>query len=1026
MLASHRSLDTLTKVEKTLDNLNRSTLLDLFYKHLNYDRVPKQTSTISIRDWSPEIKVTLSEQDPVLLASGGNGAFEVIYTQLKGSILSKQEQRKIIEKLLPDRPYSLFVFANASESQWHFVNVKYDDSPTRRKQFRRIAVTKGEKNRTAIEQISELRLSDDSASATPLAIQQQHDEAFNVEKVTTKFFEKYSEIFKQVEGSISGIQDAERRRLFTQKLFNRLMFVAFIQKKGWLKFEGSKDYTDYLNDLWHSYQTEKTKEGNFYCDRLSHLFFTGLNNPQQQDIIGINGGGFLSKLIGTVPYLNGGLFEQDRDEKDPKIFIPDDSIKLIFADLFDKFNFTVTESTPLDEEVAVDPEMLGKVFEELVTDRHGSGSYYTPKPIVSFMCREALKGYLKTKVADETQDAIAQFVDEHSATSLINPERVLDALRSIQTVDPAVGSGAYLLGMLHELLDLRECLFTSNQLDPRTTYDRKLDIIQNNLYGVDIAQFAVNIARLRLWLSLAVDYLGDEPKPLPNLKFKIEQGDSLLAPNPANAIGHFRHSLIPRYRAAKAEYMKAHIAGQKQLLEEEIEHLKMQIATYGGSKQVKGFDWGVEFAEVMADGGFDVVVANPPYGATVDDSTRDLYFDRKTEGAQSKDTYGLFIARGLQLLKPGGKLSYIVSDTWRTIKSHRPLRKRILAETQIDHIIDLPSWIFKATVNNCIFTAAKEISDDRHHLITADLHNLKDKDWNNLALNLNAVADQSVDLQPLHYARYTYPQALISSYDNLSFFIASPTLYKLLSDKKFNRLGSFADVKVGLQTGDNAYYLRKRTEARGSYQILDESKLLTDREIDRLSDNEKLNGVDPAQYEGRHFIPYDKGGESDAGEGWLPNYYVPTQYFIDWSKSAVHRLKTVTCADVKSRKGQESKINPADYSKVASRFQNSEYYFREGLTFSPTGVYSPTFRLGSSAVFGNKGSTIFFKKLDPQVMLSILTSSLGRYLLKSYSCHTVETGEEVITQLILPKLDVEQMNWLKATRQHLAHPQTSL
>ena len=191
---------------------------------------------------------------------------------------------------------------------------------------------------------------------------------------------------------------------------------------------------------------------------------------------------------------------------------------------------------------------------------------------------------------------------------------------------------------------------------------------------------------------------------------------------------------------------------------EEINNLKTQFVTYGGNKQVKGFDWAVEFAEVLADGGFDVVVANPPYGATVDDSTRDLYFDRKTEGAQSKDTYGLFIARGLQLLKSGGKLSYIVSDTWRTIKSHRPLRRRILAQTRIDHIIDLPSWIFDATVNTCIFTAAKEIADDTHHLITADLHNLKKEDWNNLALNLNAVADQSV-----HILQYLHQQAHANS-----------------------------------------------------------------------------------------------------------------------------------------------------------------------------------------------------------------------------------------------------------------------
>lgn len=145
----------------------------------------------------------------------------------------------------------------------------------------------------------------------------------------------------------------------------------------------------------------------------------------------------------------------------------------------------------------------------------------------------------------------------------------------------------------------------------------------------------------------------------------------------------------------------------------------------------------------------------------------------------------------------------------------------------------------------------------------------------------------------------------------------------------------------------------------------------------------------------------------------MPNYYVPTQYFIDWSKQAVHRLKTATIADVKRRKGQINKIKAGDSTKIASRFQNSNYYFYQGLTFSPTGIYSPTFRLGCGAVFGNKGSTIFFTGADPKVILGILTSTLSRYLLKSYASHTVETGEEVLTQLILPILDTSSTKRLK-------------
>ena len=1038
MIASAPKLDSpkerlhQRRIESSLKSLTDTrSLKELFYDRLHYDRV---NETISTRRFADSVRASLGDSEPLLLANGGvGGQFKVIYTRLSSQQIYKQEQRGIIEALLGIHPHSLFVFSNQAQDDWHFINAKYDEKNTQRRLLRRIVVNQREQLRTAIEQIGELDLQaiglqcrKKTIELEPLEIQIEQDKAFDVEKVTERFFSEYKLVFDSVKGSIEGIKNEEQKHLFTQKLFNRLMFIAFVQKKGWLEFNGSQDY---FKALWQDYQKAKSQPlGNFYRDRLSHLFFAGLNDPDRQ------GDKKLIKLIGNVPYLNGGLFEEDTSEMVPGIVVPDRAIEDILTKLFDRFNFTVSESTPLDVDVAVDPEMLGKVFEELVTARHGSGSYYTPKPIVSFMCREALKGYLVSQLTepgadvdcppaeslDDLRAVVAQFVDCHDANGLTNPERVLDALRRVKTCDPACGSGAYLLGMLHELLDLRQCLFARTQQDTATVYDRKLEIIQENLYGVDIDPFAMNIARLRLWLSLAVEYTGEKPQPLPNLKFKIEQGDSLLAPNPNNEVvtnagvlANFRQNLLPRYRAAKAEYMKAHVAQQKQRLEEEINNLKTQFVTYGGSKQVKGFDWAVEFAEVMADGGFDVVVANPPYGATVDESTRDLYFDRKTEGAQSKDTYGLFIARGLQLLKPGGKLSYIVSDTWRTIKSHRPLRKRILAETKIDHIIDLPSWIFKATVNTCIFTAAKELTDDAHHLITADLHNLKDKDWNNLALNLNAVADQSVDLQPLHYARYTYPQSLISSYDNLSFFIASPTLYKLLSDKKFNRLGSFTDVKVGLQTGDNEYYLRKRLGARGSYQILDESKLLTDREIDQISDDEKLNGVDPAKHEGRHFIPYDKGGESDAGEGWLPNYYVPTQYFIDWSKSAVHHLRTATRADIRHRKGQENKIKPADYTEVAAVIRNPQYYFREGLTFSDVGVYSPTFRLNSKSTFDVKGSSIFSSEISANVLIGLLSSILGRYILKTFINHTISTQVDDIKEFFITKIDKDVKNGIE-------------
>ena len=658
--------------------------------------------------------------DPLLLASGGtNNAFHVIYARLSSEDLSRQGERRVVDHLLKEHPYALFIFSNKLRSQWHFINVKYDNTLQKQKLFRRITVREGEQLRTATERISLLDLEKHS-NASVLDIQTLHDKAFDVEAVTQEFFKEYRKTFEKVEGLIDWNTDKERKRLFTQKLFNRLMFIAFIQKKGWLKFQGS---IDYLSNLWEAYlKDDNTSNKNFYKDRLSHLFFLGLNNPQEYDIANINNGGLLKDLIGHVPYLNGGLFEQDEDDNDDKIIVSDDCIDSIIHNLFQRFAFTVTESTPLDVEVAVDPEMLGKVFEELVTGRHESGSYYTPKPIVSFMCREALKGYLKTQVLGEATDSISEFVDDHHPDNIKNPEAILEALRRVKCCDLAAGSGAYILGMLHELLDLRKCLFANKGLDSNTVYQRKLDIIENNLYGVDIDIFAVNIARLRLWLSLAVEYQGDNPPPLPNLKYKIEAGDSLIAPSPATT-GVIRHEFISQFRQKKAEYMRTHEGGKKQKLEQEINDLKTQIALIThGSTQVAGFDWAVEFAEVFADGGFDIQVANPPYvrQELIKHLKPTLQKVYPAVYTGTSDLYCFFYARALQLLKSGGMLTFISSNKWFRAKYGEKLRKHIADTCQVHSVTDFGDLpVFKsATAYPMIFIAQNKEQASKSTIFT--------------------------------------------------------------------------------------------------------------------------------------------------------------------------------------------------------------------------------------------------------------------------------------------------------------------
>jgi type I restriction-modification system DNA methylase subunit len=826
--------------------------------------------------------------------------------------------------------------------------------------------------------------------------------AFDVEKVTAEFFREYRRVFENAEDLIRGIKGDEKR-LFTQKLFNRLLFVRFLEKKDWLKFN---DRTDYLRSLWEDYKMEATKGSSFYRDRLRLLFFSGLNAPNEVNQIGINRGGFLAKVIGRVPYLNGGLFEQDETDQNDKIIVPDKAIEPAFTELLYHFNFTVTESTPLDVTVAVDPEMLGRIFEELVTGRHETGSYYTPRTIVSFMCREALKGYL---------DGWEKLIEERDASGISVPQarELLIKIAKITVVDPACGSGAYLLGMLHELHDITKLLDTrTDKPSAKDDYERKLNIIQNTLYGVDIDPFATNIARLRLWLSLAVDFEGNDPPPLPNLDFKIEVGDSLTAPNPQDIPDLFRNVLLDhadKIAVLKGEHMRAHHEVKKQRAAEILKEEEELTKALRDSPAPKGsFDWRVRFAEVFRNDGFNVVLANPPYGVTCEDPLRFQYFPKvKGEDPQSKDSYGLFMARALQLLKSGGIFTFIVSDTWRTIRTHRPLRKHLLTKTVL-HVLDLPSWIFKATVNTCILSLRNERAPENHQLVAGDLRSLPAGEWTTLDANLAAVSAHGVDLQTTTYARYTYPQKLIASSSNLPIFIGSPKLFAVMVDDKevvrkkrtisdkeektidvrqvsingkvielFN-FSAVGDVVGGVMTSDNDSYLKvadSTSRSRSGYEVVDQN-LVVDFE---LTPGEKEHGIDKRK---RHqwFVRLDKGGVA-VEETLISNYYRETEYYLDWSRESVSALKK------------------------ANGLRNHDRYFDLGLVYSEAGIYSPTFRLSTGHVFAKASPLISSQSCSPPELLGLFCSRWSKFVFKAFMNHSVHTVMEDILEFPLVHTD---------------------
>jgi hypothetical protein len=531
-------------------------------------------------------------------------------------------------------------------------------------------------------------------------------EAFNVEKVTKRFYTDYAADFEKLRAAVKPLK-GEDQKMFTQALMNRLMFLRFIERKGWLTPPGGERSKDYLRLL---FQAGGYRGKSFYVGRLRKLFFEALAIEGKQE----------SEAVGKVAFLNGGLFEESDVDKDVAD-IPDAAFApLLGADgLLYRYNFTVQESTPLDIEVAVDPEMLGKVLEELVTGRHECGSYYTPRPVVSFMCREAIKGYLAASL-NAYDDAIAELVDHHNASGLTLPlaREIIKALDAVRAVDPACGSGAYLLGLLHELVDLYRLLYSDKlKVDDRALHEIKLDIIQNSLYGTDIDPFATNIAMLRLWLSLAVD--TSNPQPLPNLDFKIETGNSVTGPDPQSYTELFLTERARQLAILKGQYMRAH--GQtKQSLRRLVQKEQRELAFELRSLSPGAIDWRVQFCEVFFSerGGFDIVLANPPY------IRQELIKEYKPRLRQvfgplfcgTADLYVFFYLRALQLLV------FISSNKWFRAGYGEKLRSLIARTTSVRTILDFHDLpVFESAIAYpMIFVAAKTPPATTHQATFAE------------------------------------------------------------------------------------------------------------------------------------------------------------------------------------------------------------------------------------------------------------------------------------------------------------------
>ena len=486
--------------------------------------------------------------------------------------------------------------------------------------------------------------------------------AFSVEALSDEFFDKYREQYanfvqyvtkrvvkvggKWEERNVSEPDEAlmsafgnddKKVRDYIKKMMGRITFLHFLQRKRWLCGD--------LNYMQNLYERSKYKD-NYLDAVLEPLFFGILNTkPAERHDLFVSSGWDLALLEEwkDIPYLNGGLFERDEEDEPDSVF-PSKYFSQLFQ-FFSEYNFTIDENDPNDAEVGVDPEMLGKIFENLLEDNKDKGAFYTPKEIVRYMCQESLIAYLETNTSIAV-DKLRNFVlsPEDNVTDIPQQKRpkLVEALQNVKICDPAIGSGAFPMGLLNELLRCREALSSEH-------YDRaelKKSIIQNNIYGVDIEKGAVDIARLRFWLSIVVD--EDTPSPLPNLDYKIMQGNSLIESFEGIDLSNLVKKQIPnknvdgiqtsildeeidihqnRLSLLLSEYFTCCDHDRKVDLQSQISKSinaqldankinsvalsKLKTINIAANNQF--FLWHTWFADIFAKGGFDIVIGNPPY-----------------------------------------------------------------------------------------------------------------------------------------------------------------------------------------------------------------------------------------------------------------------------------------------------------------------------------------------------------------------------------------------------------------------------
>jgi len=598
-----------------LKEINSVNGLTAFLKGLGYTA---KADLLYIPDFGfpDNVKKILEE---FYLLSDCQKRFQIYFAKIPD--LSRSNYRNIIESFNRRFPQvnTLFVFTK-DWSEIAFVNPERIALEVGKAKFKlkTLLVDREHVYHTDREVIESIRIT--PLEQHPDIIYEKQKKAFDVERVTKSFFEAYKFALGNIKETLSSQEKKatpQEVHSFAQQLLSRIMFLFFVQKKGWLKW---KDYVQdkrYIRNLWGKYKGHKAQGSNFYSQWLAKLFFNAFQGPGRHADIHKDPRlpDEIKESFVIMPFLNGGLFIRNKLD-DIGFELPDEVFQLLFdfdpsdskRGFLERFNFTIREDTPLEVEVAVDPEMLGKVYESLIIseeERGKGGIFYTPRTEIDLMCRLSLLEYLTEETGLPKSELISLIFDpqtilDDSRYKTDDLRKVMAALHKARIVDPAVGSASFLVGMMNVLVELYRNLSQRVERKEVNLFGLKNQIISENLYGVDVKDWAVMVGELRLWLSLIIEteekYIDIYGKPLlPSFTFKMRKGDSLVEEIGGRQLslrGEFRH--IPTPLRNKIEEIKSkkakYFSGARHEWEKEIENLEHELLRSILMEEIKKID----------------------------------------------------------------------------------------------------------------------------------------------------------------------------------------------------------------------------------------------------------------------------------------------------------------------------------------------------------------------------------------------------------------------------------------------------